>query len=185
MLNKKLIIPTLLLSLTTSLSADAADFIEEVQIGGAYSSDQLFGARLGLRSIDTSEQLLSPELLDWIGSPKLYFEGAVNVWRNSNNADDKLTALTLSPVFQWHLTGAERPLYLEAGIGVSALDGTTLGDRKLSIHFQFEDRLALSWQYSPNSKARLTLGYTHYSQADLSRPNDGLDFFNLTWSYPL
>ena len=82
----------------------------------------------------------------------------------------------------WQLTDGPRPLYVEAGIGGSYLDGTRLGDRRLSTRFQFEDRIGLSWQYSAYSNARLTLAYVHYSNADIDSPNDGLDFFGLTWS---
>lgn len=182
---KKLIISMLFLSFMTTAQASGNNQQGELHIAGSYSSDQLFGLRAGYRSPDTSQGLLPESVLSLIGNPKLYFEGAVNVWRDSNNANDKLTALTLSPVFQWRIAGQQRPLYLEAGIGIAALDDNSIGDRKLSIHFQFEDRIGLSWNYDTDSDARITLGYSHYSQADIDRPNDGLDFVSLAWNYPL
>lgn len=157
---------------------------QEVHFSTVYSTDQIWGARAGLRSQDYAHDLLPASWLSAIGDPKIAFEGALNHWQDSNNSDDTLTALTLSPVFQWQIAGQERPLFFEAGIGVAALDSATIGDRKLSIHFQFEDRVALSWQYSEQSKARVSLAYTHYSQADIDRPNDGLDFVSLNWHIP-
>ncbi|MGM0428905.1 MAG: acyloxyacyl hydrolase [Pseudomonadota bacterium] len=35
-----------------------------------------------------------------------------------------------------------------------------------------------------NSEALVAIGYTHYSNADTKRPNDGLDFFWLSWGLP-
>ncbi|WP_417687747.1 acyloxyacyl hydrolase [Pseudidiomarina sp.] len=176
----RLIIATALVSASASQQLCAQEF----HVGAVYSADQLWGGRIGLRSDNYAQALLPDSWLAAIGSPTLSFEGAVNHWQDSNNSNDKLTALTLSPVFQWHIAGNQRPLFFEAGIGLSALDGSSIGDRKLSIHFQFEDRVALSWQYSNASKARLSFAYTHYSQADIDRPNDGLDFFSLNWHIP-
>ncbi|RUO45855.1 acyloxyacyl hydrolase [Pseudidiomarina aquimaris] len=176
----RLIIATALVAAGASQHVDAQEF----HVGAVYSADQLWGGRIGLRSDDYAQTLLPDSWLSAIGNPTIAFEGALNQWQDSNDSSDKLTALTLSPVFQWQIAGEQRPLYVEAGIGVSVLDGTTIGDRNLSIHFQFEDRLALSWQYSSASKARISLAYTHYSQADLDRPNDGLDFFSINWHIP-
>jgi hypothetical protein len=176
----RLIFATALIAANASVPIKAQEF----HVGAVYSADQLWGGRMGLRSDNYAQQLLPESWLAAIGNPAISFEGALNHWQDSNNSDDKLTALTLSPVFQWQIAGEQRPLFFEAGIGVSALDGATIGDRNLSIHFQFEDRVALSWQYSSASKARVSLAYTHYSQADIDRPNDGLDFFSLNWHIP-
>ncbi|PTC00284.1 acyloxyacyl hydrolase [Thalassospira xiamenensis] len=154
----------------------------EWHVSGSYSTDQLRGVRAGYRITDVDLSLL--DHLTWLGSPKLHVEAAVNYWENSNDHADNIAALTVSPVLSWQLSEGRRPLFLEAGIGASLIDDKQIGDRGLSTTFQFEDRIALSWQYSVTSLARLTLGYTHYSNADLDSPNDGLDFFSLTWSAP-
>ncbi|TDP28435.1 lipid A 3-O-deacylase PagL [Idiomarina aquatica] len=164
------------LGLMNSASAQA----DEWHMAGSYSTDQLRGARVGYRVTDIRLSIL--EDWTWLGDPKLHIEGALNNWQNSNDRSDNVFALTISPVLAWQLTDGPRPLYVEAGIGGSYLDGTRLGDRRLSTRFQFEDRIGLSWQYSAYSNARLTLAYVHYSNADIDSPNDGLDFFGLTWS---
>lgn len=166
------------------LCVPATSTAAEFHVAGSYSADQLWGMRVGVRSASIEQQLFPNNLLDLIGSPKIYLEGAFNQWRNSDHSDDQLNAITFNPIFQWHLAGEQRPLYLEAGIGFALLDDSTISNRDLSIHFQFEDRIGLSWQYGTSSKARVSLVYTHYSQADLARPNDGLDFFSLNWHYP-
>lgn len=153
---------------------------DEVHVGAAYSTDQLRGARVGYRTDSTHFSFL-----EWAGNPEVAFEGALNHWQDSNNTADNISAFTLSPIFRWSLTDGPRPLYLEAGVGGSYIDSTRIGDRRLSTRFQFEDRVGLSWQYSTTSDARVSVQYTHYSNADIEQPNDGLDFFSVYWILPL
>ncbi|QJR81168.1 acyloxyacyl hydrolase [Alteromonas pelagimontana] len=155
-------------------------YADEWHITSSYSTDQLRGARVGYRWTDISVSILQD--WKWLGSPKLHLEGALNNWQNSNDHSDNIFAFTISPVLAWQLSDGPRPLYLEAGIGGSYLDATRLSNRRLSTRFQFEDRIGVSWQYLAHSDARIMLSYVHYSNADINRPNDGLDFFGLTWS---
>lgn len=171
---------TLLLPALLSPTAHADEF----HLTASYSTDHLTGIRLGYRWTD-GPKILPEAWFAWVGSPRVHWELGLNTWVNSRNSDDRINAVTFSPVLQWALTHGERPLFLEAGIGVSVLDEQRISDRNLSISFQFEDRIGISWQYDPFSDARISFGYAHYSQADLDRPNDGLDFWSLTWHKPL
>ncbi|MGM7447249.1 acyloxyacyl hydrolase [Idiomarina sp. ST20R2A10] len=166
-------------SLVVLIISSFSSFADEIHVAGAYSTDQLRGVRAGYRVTD-----LPIELPSWIGSPDVHLEAALNHWQDSNNTADNITAFTISPILSWHVAGAERPLYIEAGIGGSYFDKTRIGNRRLSTQFQFEDRVSLSWQYSQSSDARIALGYTHYSNADIKRPNDGLDFLWMSWVLP-
>jgi hypothetical protein len=157
---------------------------DEAHLAVSYSTEHLNGIRAGYRWTD-GPKFLPQSWFDLIGSPRVHWEAAVNTWVNSRQSDDRLNAVTFSPVLQWSLTGGSQPLLLEAGIGVALLDDQQISDRELSISFQFEDRIALAWQYDPMSKARLSFGYSHYSQADIKRPNDGLDLWVLTWHVPI
>ncbi|WP_404402874.1 acyloxyacyl hydrolase [Idiomarina seosinensis] len=172
---KKVVFSTFLVLGSVPATLSAA----EIHFAGAYSADQLRGARLSLRS-----DSFAPEWLNWAASPTLAFEGGLNHWQNSNDTADNITAFSVSPILSWQLTQSSRPLFFEAGIGVTYLDNTRIGDRNLSTHWHFEDRLGLAWQYNAESKARVSLAYTHHSNADIEKPNDGLDFFSLTWVLP-
>ena len=178
-MKKAFFAPLLLVPLLSSFAISSAA-ANEWHVAGSYSADQLRGVRTGYRITD-----IPLSILKWVGDPKLHLEAAVNYWQNSNNASDDLAALTISPILAWQLTEGARPLYLEAGIGGSYFEQTHLSNRRLSTQFQFEDRIGLSWQYSSSSDARITLSYFHYSNADIKRPNDGLDFFTLSWTTPL
>ena len=167
-------------SLVVLIISSFPSFADELHFTGAYSTDQLRGFRAGYRVTD-----LPLELPTWLGSPSIHLEGALNHWQDSNNTADNITAFTISPVVSWKVAGTQQPLYLEAGIGGSYFDKTRIGNRRLSTQFQFEDRVSLSWQYSKDSLARVSFGYTHYSNADIKQPNDGLDFFWLNWALPI
>lgn len=163
-----------------SLGMTTSTYAAEIHVGAAYSTDQLRGVRFGYRT-DAKHY----EWLDWAGSPTLAFEGALNQWQNSNDTSDNIFAVTLSPIVRWQLTESPQPLFLDAGIGASYIDQTRIGNRRLSTRFQFEDRIGLSWRYSADSDGRISLQYTHYSNADIEQPNDGLDFFSIYWVLPL
>lgn len=72
--------------------------------------------------------------------------------------------------------GRVRP-YGELGLGASLFSRDTLGGKEFSTHFQFSQHVGLGvdvggawsvgWQYS------------HYSNADIERPNDGIDFHQI------
>lgn len=152
----------------------------EIHFGGIYSTDQLRGVRFGYRT----DSIKLP-FLESFGNPDIALEPAINHWQNSNNHADNITALSISPIARWRLTDNKRPLYLEAGIGVAYMDDNQIGDRRLSTHAHFEDRIGMSWQYDTESDARISVQYTHYSNADIDTPNDGLDFYSIYWVYPL
>ncbi|MAK71716.1 MAG: acyloxyacyl hydrolase [Idiomarina sp.] len=177
---KRLLLTASLVSLLPLLTTSQPALSSEIHIGAAYSADQMRGARVGYRT--EAKQF---DWLDWAGSPTLAFEGALNQWQNSNDTADNIFAVTFSPIVSWQLTDSSQPLFLEAGIGGSYIDQTHIGNRRLSTRFQFEDRIGLSWQYSAESDARVSIQYTHYSNADIEQPNDGLDFFSVYWVLPL
>ncbi|EKE83886.1 acyloxyacyl hydrolase [Idiomarina xiamenensis] len=165
---------------SASLAVSGLAQADEIQLGGFYSPAQIAGARLGYRF-----DALPLELPDWTGKPKIFFEGSLNSWYDHHRNGRTITAVAMSPVFQWQISDEGDPVFIEAGIGATLIDGTRIRGRDLSSHYQFEDRIGISWQYDPVSKARLTLSYFHYSNADLQTPNDGLDFVALNWNYPL
>lgn len=72
-------------------------------------------------------------------------------------------------------------LYLEGGIGASAFVDTQYEDRRLGSSFQFEDRLALGTSLGPYGE--LALSATHYSNASIKEPNDGLEVYMLNWLF--
>lgn len=99
-----------------------------------------------------------------------------------SDADDN-AALLLTPAFRYTFTtgSATRP-FIEAGIGAAVFLNTRYEGHQLSTAFQFEDRLAVGMHLG---EGELSLAYTHYSNADIKKPNDGLDMLALGYRHPL
>ncbi len=79
------------------------------------------------------------------------------------------------PMFRWQ-SGA---FYAEGGIGATFFSRTQFGNRNISTSFQFQDHLGVGYHLTPATSVGLR--YTHYSNADIKRPNPGLE----TWQFTL
>jgi len=71
-----------------------------------------------------------------------------------------------------HGEGRMRP-YVEAGLGASLFSHDRLGNKDFSTRFQFSEHLGLGLEFAGRWFAGLQ--YSHYSNADIKKPNNGLD----------
>lgn len=101
-------------------------------------------------------------------------EVGVSYWHSTRRHGRDAVQLNAIPMFQWWLT--ER-FYLEAGIGVTAFSRATVGNRRLGSAFQFGDHLGLGYQL--NDATRISLRASHFSNAGLTSPNDGINAYQL------
>lgn len=72
--------------------------------------------------------------------------------------------------------GRFRP-YAEAGLGVSLFSREVLGGKDFSTRFQFSQHLGLGVELARRGYAGLQ--YSHYSNADIEKPNDGIDLHQI------
>jgi lipid A 3-O-deacylase len=72
--------------------------------------------------------------------------------------------------------GRFRP-YAEAGLGVSLFSRDTLGSKDFGSRFQFSQHLGLGVEFAQRGFAGLR--YSHYSNADIEKPNDGIDLHQI------
>ena len=72
--------------------------------------------------------------------------------------------------------GHLRP-YAEAGLGVSLFSRDTLGSKDFGSRFQFSQHLGLGVEFAKRGFAGLQ--YSHYSNADIEKPNDGIDLHQI------
>jgi len=77
-------------------------------------------------------------------------------------------------------SGAIRP-YAEAGLGIAAFSRDNLGNKDFSTHFQFTEQLALGVRFAEHWT--VAVGYTHYSNADIKTPNDGIDMYQASLGF--
>jgi len=100
-------------------------------------------------------------------------------WRASGSRDPGSTwQLSAVPLLRW--TWADR-YYVEAGIGLTVFSHTDFAGKNLSSAFQFGDHIGVGMHVSPHS--RLSLRYSHFSNAGIKRPNPGLNILQLNYSY--
>ena len=104
-----------------------------------------------------------------------YVETSFNRW---HGAQQNTYAVAVAPVFVKTLCKQCRAKpYVEAGIGVALISRQKLrtrngGVRDMASTFQFEDRLGVGIK---TKKLDYHLRYIHYSNANLKKPNAGLD----------
>lgn len=63
--------------------------------------------------------------------------------------------------------------YAEVGLGAAMLSRDRLGNKELSTRFQFSQHVGLGLEFA--AKWWLGWQYSHYSNGDIEKPNDGLD----------
>jgi len=74
-------------------------------------------------------------------------------------------------------SGASIVPYAEVGLGAALFDRTQVSDRNIATAFQFSEHLGLGIRW----RERMSLGwrYSHYSNAGMGKPNDGIDMHSL------
>lgn len=67
--------------------------------------------------------------------------------------------------------------YAEIGLGAAWFSRDKLGGKEFSTHFQFTEQIGLGVEFPGGWFAGWR--YSHYSNANIDKPNDGLDFHQL------
>ncbi|HKJ72086.1 MAG TPA: acyloxyacyl hydrolase [Gammaproteobacteria bacterium] len=66
--------------------------------------------------------------------------------------------------------------FLEAGSGPEYLTRSHLDGHDLGIHWQFRSHAGVGMRFGAGGRWRLTYRYSHTSNANLGKPNDGINF---------
>ena len=138
--------------------------VEGIKVGGQYHTDWL------------------DEVTEYAN---LYLESSVNFWEfGDDNQHDTNFVFALSPVLQFPISDMDQSeLFIELGIGIALLSDTEFAGKNVSTNFQFEDRLGLVYRYGDRREHKLALRYFHYSNGGMKKPNPGLDFMSLSYTY--
>lgn len=104
-----------------------------------------------------------------------YWDAGYTYWKGDKRANNH--SLSVSPMFVYtfHGDGNVKP-YIEAGIGLAAFSRTRVEEQKLGSALQFEDRIGLGLRFGGQE---LGLRASHYSNAGLKSPNDGVESYTL------
>lgn len=146
----------------------------EFSVGQTGQTTQTY--RLGMK-FDWDQSWLQSD----VGRLTGYWDGAYTYWdgdkRSSNNS------LSFSPVFVYEFAGEKVKPYIEAGIGVAVFPNTQIEDNKLGSAFNFEDRIGFGLRF--NGGHEVGIRATHYSNAGIKEPNDGIESYALHYTMPL
>ncbi|TKC89593.1 acyloxyacyl hydrolase [Trinickia terrae] len=170
---------TLLLALGgVGASASADQF--GVQVGGGIADHDVKKADLGF--------VWDPNLTWWyIGGFHFTVVGEAHLayWHASNaNIHSNIYEVGATPVFRFIKdSGAIRPFF-EAGVGVRLLSHPTISSTyTLSTAFQFADMVGIGAQFGSRQQYVTGFRFQHLSNADIKRPNPGINFSQLYLQY--
>ncbi len=112
-----------------------------------------------------------------------YWDGEVD---DRKGGASHIVTFTTGPMFrfQYKFGNTENIAgYLELGIAASWLSDTTISGRQLSTHFQFEDKVGLGVRFGEQQQYDIGVRATHYSNASIKRPNNGVNMVLLSVGY--
>jgi lipid A 3-O-deacylase len=109
-----------------------------------------------------------------------YWDAAYTYWDGDDFKDNH--SLSLAPVFVYEFAGDSVKPYVEAGIGIAGFANTQIEGNKLGSSFNFEDRIGFGLRFAGGHD--IGLRATHYSNAGIKEPNDGIETYTLTYRMP-
>lgn len=123
------------------------------------------------------DSLWSRGLGNW--SATLLPELELNHFRylGSQPGPDSLNEAGIKGMVRFARTGGDLKPYAELGLGVSLFSRDQLGTRDFSTRLQFSEHVGLGIEFGKGWFAGWR--YSHYSNAGLKEPNDGIDLHQL------
>ncbi len=97
----------------------------------------------------------------------------------SGSAHRSLTHVGLTPFARWWFAPQTA---VEFGIGANVFSGTYIGSKQISTAYQFGDSIGVLHRFADSPWA-LGARLTHYSNADIKRPNPGQDYVQVRVAY--
>lgn len=102
-----------------------------------------------------------------------YISGYYDLSLSQIEYSKNIYAIAFSPVWAYYFnTQNSYTPYIYGGIGGALISDTTVQEKNFSTSFQFEDRVGVGLH---TNRVNFTLGYIHYSNADIKKPNSGMD----------
>lgn len=159
-------------SLGYGVAAQAAG----VEFGVGQTSESTMTYRLGLQW-DWDKSWMQSD----VGRLTGYWSAGYTYWDGDKQSSNN--SLSFAPVFVYEFAGGSVKPYIEAGIGVAAFSRTEVEGNKLGSSFQFEDRLGFGVRFAGGHEVGIRA--THYSNAGITDPNDGIESYALHYTMPL
>ncbi|MCL4758649.1 MAG: acyloxyacyl hydrolase [Rhodocyclaceae bacterium] len=107
-----------------------------------------------------------------------YWDAGYTYWDGGSKSRNH--SISLNPVFVYEFTGERFRPYVEGGIGIALFARTEMYGFELSTAFQFEDRLGFGVRFGEHE---IGLRAQHYSNANIKRPNDGVEAYTIHYRF--
>jgi lipid A 3-O-deacylase len=169
----------ILTSLAALLAATTCGQTQATEIAGAIGATSQGGMTYRL---SLSENWRKEWFRTTTGRLTGYWDAGYTYWA----AGDKGSAghsVAFSPVFAYEFSTKNENItpFIEAGIGVAVFSSTHVGEQDLGSSFNFEDRIGFGVKLPDHQ--RVGIRATHYSNAGISEPNDGIESYALYYSH--
>ncbi|MDB5847400.1 MAG: hypothetical protein JWP29_1152 [Rhodoferax sp.] len=122
----------------------------------------------------------------WGGSLSLAFDVYASQWRSDEVAGTRtqFTQLGVVPMFRYRFDAGQSPWFIDAGVGVSWLDGHyRRGNEEFSTEWNFSDHLGVGRNFGADNRHELGVYVKHVSNASIKSPNPGETFYQLRYGY--
>ncbi|MPY23447.1 acyloxyacyl hydrolase [Shewanella psychropiezotolerans] len=106
-------------------------------------------------------------------------EFAYHHWQDFLYSDKNGGSVT--PILKYQLHFDQLTLFLEAGIGVTYINSQFYADRDMGSKWQFEDKLGVGVILFKHHQ--IGFSFIHYSNANFSNTNDGLNAIGFNYGY--
>lgn len=149
------------------------------------SGSHTFGVRAGTHGAYRNASIFWQSPTWWThsfdsgGRVDLIGEAAATYWRARRGEPKSLWQVGVAPILRWW-PSSSTPYYLEAGAGVTYVSRTRLAGYRLSTAMQFGTHIGAGYLF--NERHQLGLRLSHYSNARIKRPNNGLNIVQLEYA---
>lgn len=104
-----------------------------------------------------------------------YWDAAYAYWDGKDRST--VHSISVSPMFVYEFAGDSVKPYIEAGIGVAGFSESSYEGRDFGSAFAFEDRIGAGVRFADGQQVGIRA--SHYSNAGIKQPNDGLESVTL------
>ena len=122
---------------------------------------------------------------DWMVTG--FWEASIGAWRGHSAQGNNQTVadIGVTPVFRFQqrkLSGVAP--YLEGAVGFHLISPTFIyTNRHFSTAFQFGDHIGFGLRFGDRHQFDLGYRYQHLSNADIKKPNQGINFSQVRFTY--
>lgn len=155
-----------------------------VSLSSGHGSAEITPIRIGIQKYWKQEWLRScPWSFRGYWEASLYYMNGRHGSMEASNSN--LQALALAGVLRYESNAPILHLwpFFDVGIGASYLSKSSIGDRRLGIHYQFEDRLGVGVRFGHNKQYELGYRFIHFSNAFMAWYNHGINLHTIVLGY--